>query len=234
MSDTTQKRIRVWDLPVRVFHWTLALSFGAAYVVAESDRLRQVHVMFGYTMLGLIAFRIIWGFVGTHYSRFSSFLFGPRAALSYVAGAARGIPERHVGHNPLGSYAVYAILVLGILTGVSGYFALNENGGDAAEDLHEALANVWLVVVIAHIAGVVVSSFLDRENLVRAMITGYKRISGPVASSLQSSPSRVGVGVLLAMAVLAFWVGSMLMGSPGAARGKADSAVAEEHEGGEN
>jgi cytochrome b len=232
MSHSTQNPnpIRVWDLPVRVFHWALAISFGGAYLLAESERLRQVHVMFGYTVLGLIAFRLLWGLIGTRYARFASFLFGPRAALSYVKSIARGAPEPHVGHNPLGSYAVYAILVLGVLTGVSGYFTLNDIGGDAAEEFHEVIANIWLAVVIVHIAGVIVSSVLHRENLVRAMITGYKRASEPAASATQSSPARLGVGILAAVAVLAFWVGSLLTGGPSTTRDRVDSTVAQEHE----
>src|SRR5512146_3270949 len=130
------QRILVWDLPTRVFHWLLAASFLGAFLTAESERYRDIHVVLGYTVLGLIAFRFVWGLVGTHYARFSSFLFGPRATLRYLEGIARGSPENHVGHNPLGSYAVYAILVLGVLTGVSGYFALNEIGGEGAEEFH--------------------------------------------------------------------------------------------------
>jgi cytochrome b len=236
MNDSTHNPhpIRVWDLPVRVFHWALAISFGGAYLLAESERLRQVHVMFGYTVLGLIAFRFLWGFIGTRYARFSSFLFGPRAALSYVKSIARGAPEHHVGHNPIGSYAVYAILILGVLTGISGYCTLNDIGGDATEELHEAVANAWLAVVIVHIAGVVISSVLHRENLVRAMVTGYKRAAEPAADSPQSSPARVGVGILAALAVLTFWVGSLLTGGLGAARDRVDSTVAEAHEGDED
>lgn len=236
MSDTTRdsRPIRVWDLPLRVFHWALALSFGAAYLVAESERLRQIHVMFGYTVLGLIAFRLIWGLVGTRYARFSSFLFGPRAALTYLQSIARGAPERHVGHNPAGSYAVYAILVLGLLTGVSGYCTLNEIGGDGAADFHEVVANTWLVVVVVHIAGVIVSSLAHRENLARAMITGYKRFSGSAPDAPQGSPSHMAIGAMAALAVFAFWVGSLLTGGPNVAARNADSTVAEEHEAEDN
>jgi cytochrome b len=233
-TTSNEQRIRVWDLPLRVFHWALAASFAGAYLVSESERLRQVHVMFGYTVLGLIAFRLIWGFVGTRYSQFRSFLFGPRAALSYVKNIVRGTPEHHVGHNPLGSYAVYAILVLGVLTGVSGYLTLNDIGGEGAEELHEVIANVWLVVVGVHIAGVIVSSFAHRENLVRAMITGYKRSSQQRADSPQSSPVRLTVGVLGALAVFGFWSYSLLTGGSTAPRAIEHSAVAEQHEGEDN
>lgn len=168
-------RIRVWDLPTRFFHWALALSFGAAYVISESERLRQVHVVLGYTVLGLVAFRLIWGFVGTPYARFRSFLFRPAAALGYLRSLVRGRPQQHVGHNPAGSYAVYAILLLAAGTGLSGYCTYNEIGGDGLEELHEVLANAWLIVVCLHVLGVIVSSLVHRENLARSMVTGYKR-----------------------------------------------------------
>lgn len=236
-ATDNERPIRVWDLPVRVFHWSLALSFAGAYLLSESERLRQVHVMFGYTVLGLIAFRFVWGFVGTRYARFSSFLFGPRATLRYVRSIAQGTPENHIGHNPLGSYAVYAILILGLLTGVSGYFTLNEIGGEGAEDFHELIANVWLAVVGVHIAGVIVSSVAHKENLVRAMITGYKRMNARNLATDEiprGSPARTALGVLGALAVFGFWSYTLLTGGPGIRQGTVDSTVAEEHEADDN
>lgn len=174
-AGSQETRIRVWDLPTRLFHWGLALSFGAAYVISESERLRQVHVYLGYAVLGLLAFRLAWGFVGTRHARFRSFLFGPGAALGYLRSLAAGAPEQHIGHNPAGSYAVYAILLLGLSVGVSGYCSFNEIGGDRLEELHGLLANAWLVVVCLHVLGVVVGSLVHRQNLARAMVTGYKR-----------------------------------------------------------
>src|SRR5690349_14013981 len=106
-------KIRVWDLPVRVFHWLLAGSFAVAYLVAESDPLRGLHVILGYTATGLILFRIIWGFVGSQFARFSSFLFSPGAAIEYLRSLAKQ-PQHYIGHTPAGSYAIYAILLAGL------------------------------------------------------------------------------------------------------------------------
>jgi len=167
-------KIRVWDLPVRLFHWLLAGSFAVAYLVAEWDSVRNVHVMLGYTATGLILFRIIWGFVGSRFARFKSFLFSPSQAVRYLRSLAARKSQRFIGHTPAGSYAIYAILALGLATGVTGYLTVNERGGESMEELHGLLANVWLGVVIVHIAGVLAGSWLHRENLVRAMITGYK------------------------------------------------------------
>ncbi|MBN8279457.1 MAG: cytochrome b/b6 domain-containing protein [Gammaproteobacteria bacterium] len=171
-------RILVWDLPVRVFHWLLAASFAGAYWLSETERLRNVHVNLGYAVLGLVAFRVVWGFTGTRFARFRSFLYSPREALDYLSGLAGHSGRRFLGHNPAGSYAIWAILGLAALTGVTGYATYNDIGGDALEELHEFLANAWLWVVGLHVAGVVVSSLAHRENLVRSMITGYKRADG--------------------------------------------------------
>ncbi len=214
MSD----RIRVWDLPVRVFHWLLAGSFAVAYLVAESERLRGLHVILGYTATGLILFRIVWGFVGSRFARFQSFWFPPRAALEYLRSLRSKSPQHFVGHNPVGSLAIYAILIAGLATGVTGYMSLNEIGGESAEDIHEACANVWLGIVIVHVAGVIVGSWLHRENLVRAMITGYKEgVKSQAGGDDAGVPTRRTIGIAMAVSVAAFWVWALLTGSiPGA------------------
>jgi len=228
-ASASGARVRIWDLPVRVFHWALVASFGTAYVLSESERLRQVHVMFGYTVLGLIAFRLVWGFVGTRYARFASFLFGPGAVLGYLGSVARGRPQHHLGHNPAASWAIYSMLALGVATGLTGYLTLNEIGGGGVEELHEALANAWLVVVFVHVAGVILSSFQHRENLTASMVTGYKRAAA--GESPRSSPARTAVGLLAALAVAGFWVGWLLtgggVGAGGGAGESGDSASRE-------
>jgi cytochrome b len=167
-------KILVWDLPIRVFHWLLAISFAGAFLTAESERLRDVHVALGYTVLGLVAFRIVWGVIGTRYARFSAFAFGPRAVLTYLKSLLARRPDHYAGHNPAGSWAIWALLALSVLAGASGWATYNDLGGRWTEHLHEALANTLLGVVVVHVAGVVVSSVLHRENLVRSMLTGRK------------------------------------------------------------
>ena len=172
-SMTTSKR-KVWDLPVRMFHWALAGVFTAAYLLAESERQRQIHAWLGYAVLGLVGFRLLWGFVGTHWSRFSSFLYSPRSALGYVLDLMRGRAADYTGHNPAGSYAIWAILGLAVATSVTGWMTLDEIGGETVAEIHELFANAWLAVVGVHVAGVIVSSVAHRRNLARSMITGYK------------------------------------------------------------
>lgn len=187
----------VWDAPTRAFHWLLALSFAGAFVTAESERFRDIHLMFGYTLLGLVGFRVVWGFVGTRYARFRSFLFGRRELADYLRSLARGKPRHYLGHNPAGSIAVFLLLGLGLLTGITGLGADRGWG----EGLHEASADGMLAVVLVHVAGVVVSSVLHRENLVRAMITGYK-----AAPDSGIRRAHGWLAVLLAAAVALFWL----------------------------
>lgn len=172
-------RILVWDLPTRVFHWLLALSFAGAFLTAESERLRDVHVTLGYTMLGLIAFRLLWGLVGTRYARFTSFAYRPRQVMSYIKSLLTRSPQHYLGHNPAGSWAIYALLGLSALAGATGYATYNDIGGHAMEEVHEAMANGLLGLVMVHIAGVLASSLFHGENLVRSMITGYKADARP-------------------------------------------------------
>lgn len=195
-------RILVWDLPTRAFHWTLALSFAGAFLTAESEKFRDIHVMLGYTMLGLVGFRLLWGFVGTRYARFASFAYGPQAVLRYLRSVATLRPEHHVGHNPAGSWAIYLLLGLTAAAGLSGLAVYNDFGGELFEELHEGLANAMLAVVAVHVAGVLASSLLHGENLAKSMLTGYKR--GEPVLGIRRAHWLMGFGVLAG--VLGFWV----------------------------
>ena len=178
-------RILVWDLPVRVFHWLLAISFAGAYLTSGYDRLRYVHVTLGYTVAVLIVFRLAWAIIGTRHARLSSFSYGPRAVREYLGSLLARNPRHYVGHNPAGSWAIYAILTLGIVTTGTGYARYGHLVGKWINDVHQVAGNLFLAVVIAHIAGVVVSSFLHRENLAKAMVTGYK--AGPPGEAIPAT-----------------------------------------------
>ncbi len=203
-----QDKTLIWDLPTRAFHWALATSFTGAWLLADGERLRNIHVMFGYTVLGLVVFRLLWGFVGTRYAQFRSFTYRPRDVSAYVRGLLHGDRPHYAGHNPAGSFAIWAILMLAALTGLSGYATYNELGGDALEELHEFLANTWLLIVGLHIGGVIVASLLDRENLARAMVTGYKRAEP--AAAIRSGV--YGLGSLVVLSVLGFWLWTLAAG----------------------
>jgi cytochrome b len=172
-SETTA--VRVWDLPTRIFHWSLVASFATAFLTSESEKLRDVHVIAGYVLAGLIAFRLLWGFVGGAHSRFADFLPTPRKVIDYAKSLMSGEPQHYVGHNPAGAVAIFALLGLGVAAAASGWAVYEDMGGNFMEELHEVASNGMMAVVIIHIAGVIVSSWLHRENLVRAMITGWKK-----------------------------------------------------------
>lgn len=169
------KKILVWDMPTRVGHWLLVATFILSFLTGDSEEWRLVHVTAGFAMSGVLAFRLYWGIAGTRYARFTSFLFTPRQVFVYLGGLLRGKPDRWVGHNPAGSYAIYALILLGVAVAGSGWAAYAGIGGDWLEEAHDVLSYGMLGVVGLHVAGVVMSSLIHRENLVRSMINGYKQ-----------------------------------------------------------
>ncbi|HEY0825043.1 MAG TPA: cytochrome b/b6 domain-containing protein [Ramlibacter sp.] len=201
-SRAERPRTLVWDAPVRVFHWLLVACFATAWLTSESERWQLVHITAGYTMAGLVAFRVLWGLVGTRHARFSDFVRGPRAVAAYFGSLLRRRPEHHAGHNPAGALAILALLLLAVFTTATGWANYNEIGGkEAFEDLHEGLATVMLALVIVHVLAVALSSKLHHENLVAAMIHGRKPV--PASEGIRT-PWR-SVAVVLLAGVLGFW-----------------------------
>jgi cytochrome b len=203
-------RILVWDLPTRFFHWALACSFIGAFLTAESERYRDLHEGLGYTMLGLLVFRLIWGVAGTRYARFSEFVRGPVAVVADLRGLALGRPRHYTGHNPLGAWAIVLLIASGFLVSASGWLLEVGVADTLFEELHEAAANAMLALVVVHVAGVILASLLHRENLVFAMWAGYKRGS-PSAAIARSRPV---VALLLAAGLTAFWAWNLLDHQP--------------------
>ncbi len=211
--QTTLRRVLIWDLPTRLFHWTLALSFLGAWLTTEGDRWLSVHAFLGYLMVVLVVFRVLWGLVGSHYARFASFWFSPGQSLAYLKRVLARTAERHIGHNPTGSLAIYLLLLLTLVVGLSGFFTLGseELQGVASswtqitqsrvfKKLHELAAWAMLLLVLGHLCGVVVESWLHRENLARSMLTGAKLADTSVVAV---QPHR-SVAVLLLVALLGF------------------------------
>ena len=168
--------VRVWDPFVRLFHWTLVAFFTAAWLTG--DEIGWLHELLGYGILALVALRIVWGFIGSPYARFQDFAFGPGTTLAYARDAVAMRAGRHLGHNPLGAAMVLVLLAGLLVTGGSGWLLTSELLGREPkwlEEVHEIAANLMLVLVALHIAGVIFSSFVHGENLVRSMVTGLKR-----------------------------------------------------------
>jgi len=196
------ERALVWDLPLRVFHWVLAASFAGAFLTAESERLRDLHLLFGYTFAGAIVFRLIWGFVGTRHARFSALRFGPADLARYARSLVAGRPERHVGHGPIAVVMIPVLLGLGAAVAASGWALQTDVGGEWLEEAHEAAALILLAAVAGHVLGVVVVGLLQRENLVVPFVTGRK--AAPLGAGIRGS--RPLVALLLVLALAALWL----------------------------
>jgi len=181
--------VRVWDPLVRVFHWTLVLAFLTAWLT-EDDWL-ELHVSAGYTVLGLVLFRVVWGVIGTDHARFTDFVRSPATTLAYLKDVISVRAQRYLGHNPAGGAMVIALLVSLAITTLSGLalYGYKEFSGPLAdmlytapdwlgnplESIHEFFANFTLLLILLHLAGVALASLQHRENLVRSMFNGLKQ-----------------------------------------------------------
>ena len=182
----SQELIKVWDPPLRIFHWLLVAGFLVAYLT--EDELLTIHVWAGYLVFGLLLFRLVWGFTGNAYARFSNFLCSPVNSIIYVKDVIALRAKRYLGHNPAGSAMIVLLLVSLLMTSITGFavYGADQAAGPLAsivgssnekvwEEVHEFFANFTLLLVFVHIAGVLVESFIHRENLAKAMWSGYKR-----------------------------------------------------------
>jgi len=183
-------RYRVWDLPIRLFHWSLALLVLLQFGIAEWQWLdMQWHVRLGYALLALLAFRVLWGCFGSDSARFSRFLFGPRAVLAYARTALQRTPAHAAGHNPLGGWSVLAMLACLAVQVISGLYTSDEimtEGPLAARasadwvelmgDVHEANQYVLLGLIALHLAAIAWHALGRREALLSAMLTGRKAL----------------------------------------------------------
>jgi cytochrome b len=202
---TEEKTVQVWDIGVRLFHWSLVAFYSVAYISGEEEGF--IHAYAGYAIISLLLFRVTWGIVGTRHARFTDFIFGPQAVLRYAKSMLARRPLHYLGHNPLGGWMVLALLIslsIASWTGLEAYamegkgplatnFQINvispvsadghdekENGEDNLwKELHEVFAHLTLILVVIHVLGVVSASLLHHENLIRAMVTGDKTINSP-------------------------------------------------------
>jgi cytochrome b len=171
--EVVKDSVKVWDAFIRVFHWSLVILFGLAWL---TEHRQSLHQPIGYAILALVALRIVWGFIGSRHARFADFIRSPRATLDYLRGFLRGTAPRALGHNPLAGVMILALLAMLLATGASG--GLMTTGSYRAEwleELHETLASLTLALVGLHVLAVLIMSAVHGENLVRAMITGRKR-----------------------------------------------------------
>ena len=201
-TETEITSVKVWDWPVRVFHWTLAASVIGAYVTGESEDFERLHHTLGWVAAGLIAFRVVWGLVGTRYARFSEFIRGPAQVWAYIKSLRSGQPQHFVGHNPVGAVAVILLMGLTALSIYTGWLALAEDAAEWLEEAHEIAANTLITVVLVHVIGVLWSSRTHGENLFKAMLTGRK--TAPIEAGIHRNWGVLGLAMLMAVAWFVF------------------------------
>ena len=175
---TALRTVAVWDLPLRLWHWLLAICVLTAWFTPTVyDR---THRIVGYAVLGLLAFRLAWGFWGSRYSRFRMIRVRLRAAPSYLWNLRRGITGRYIGLNPAGTLMLVALLASLAVSTITGAMSVTTTffGVWWVEDTHHYSSDAVIVLVVLHVVGVLLMAVLQRENLIRAMITGRKRIRG--------------------------------------------------------
>ena len=188
MSNSTNS-VKVWDPFVRIFHWTLVLSFFIAYITEEDFLV--IHSFAGYTVLALLLLRIVWGLIGTRHARFSDFTYSPQTIKAFIKDTLYLRAKRYLGHNPAGGAMILLMIISLLITTVTGLaiYGIEEQAGplaswytykdslwgDVFEEIHEFFANFTLLLVFMHVAGVILESFIHKENLVKSMVDGKKR-----------------------------------------------------------
>jgi cytochrome b len=182
MTDTAAVRaadkpetVRVWDVFQRVFHWSVVAGCCANLFILEPGSVP--HQAVGFTVLGLMAARIVWGFIGTTYARFSNFVPGPTTLLRYLKALAKGREPRMLGHNPAASVMIVALIVVVSSIAITGWMSTLDAfwGIEWVSEAHETLADLLMVMVALHASAAIIESVRHRENLILSMITGRKR-----------------------------------------------------------
>ena len=219
-------RIRVWDIPVRLFHWMLVILIATSYFSGRAGGdWMQVHFWSGYSILTLLLFRIAWGFVGSTTARFSHFVKGPSAAFHHLVELFTGRP-RDAGHNPLGGAMVMVLIFAVLAQVIAGLFAADTDMGtvngpltrlvsdkfiDKATAFHGFWINVLLILIGVHVLAAIVYLVWKRQNLIGAMITGSKPIDdcvppGKPAPKLQFASGRLAISLLIACAAVVYFI----------------------------
>lgn len=171
--------VKVWDPVVRIFHWSLVTCFAVAWFTG--DEWAKPHEITGYIIATLIMIRLIWGFAGSYYARFSQFFRKPQAVFSYLRDIIVGNENRYIGHNPAGAAMIIVLLLMISATAFTGWLYTTDRfwGVEWVEDTHKLLANALIAMIALHLCGVFLASRRHAENLILAMITGRKRKPEP-------------------------------------------------------
>ena len=182
-SNPKTRQVKVWDILVRFTHWTVAAGIIANLLFTEDGS--DLHVYVGYTVLGLVVVRLLWGLVGTRYARFTSFFPTPTRLKHHLSAlSVRRVDEQHLGHNPLAAIMMLSLWAVIIGLGVTGYLMETDifshiqllGDKDVLEEIHELLANSLYLLVPLHIIAAIAMSYWQRQNLIKSMITGKKKV----------------------------------------------------------
>lgn len=212
------RRVRVWDLPLRLFHWSLVGLLATSWISAElGGNAMQVHQWSGMSVLALLLFRLAWGVVGGTHARFASFVRPPAAALRYARALLRGDAPRYPGHNPLGAWMVLALLASLALQAGTGLFAnddimiegplaarVSKATSDLLTQVHEINFNVLLGLVGVHVLAALYYLMVKRDNLITPMVTGNKQVDDPAAAAGRGGALWL-AALLLACSAAAVW-----------------------------
>jgi cytochrome b len=222
-ATVTLRATRVWDLPTRIFHWALVACIAGSFITVNmGGDWMQWHFKFGYAVLSLLLFRVVWGFIGGRWSRFASFIYAPSTIVAYFKG--HGKPEQSVGHNPMGSASVFAILGILLLQVASGLFSDDEISNQGP--LYKFVTDVWvsratwyhkevgsnivIALVVLHIAAIFYYLYKKKDNLIRPMLQGDKLLTIEAPASRDDAASRAVAAVVFALcAGLVWWIVSL-------------------------
>jgi len=205
MIAQLSKRMMSWDAAVMVSHWLLAFCFLGAILTQDSEKFRLVHVTMGYTMFGLVAFRLIWGFIGGKYTRFNAIYPRVKKVFGYLKSLFTSEPQTFVGFHAIGFLAAYLLLVVILLVTFSGYLVFEEIGPDLFEDLHETLGNLLIAIVSIHIGGVVINALLQKAKISMNAKTLKSESKGAASSINRARPYKWMAAIIL-VAVGYFWL----------------------------
>lgn len=220
VETISERRVEVWDLPTRIFHWALVLLVAVAWFTGEEEGASgQIHLICGEIIAGMLVFRLVWGFVGGEHARFADFAAGPNAIARHLRDVLSPNPHRHLGHNPLGGLAVFLLLLTTGFIVVTGLFSGEEDmrgplaglGPDLSE-AHEIAFRVLQALVVIHVLGVIVETVKARDPLTPAMIRGWKprRADEPGADAARASA----VALVFALALGAVTTASLILMTP--------------------
>lgn len=217
-SAAEHKKRLVWDIPTRLFHWLLVLFIAAQWLTAEVlEGYSDIHNLIGYCILGLVMFRLVWGFFGTKYARFSNFLTGPEKIVGYLASLMKGNNNGFIGHNPLGGLLVPVVLILLGLQAISGLFisdeifhngplfqSISDKNTEIMDWIHHNVFDVLLGFILLHLLAIVYYQWRLKQDLIRPMLSGKKRVGKEQA--IKHSDLIKAIILIILIAIFIYWL----------------------------